>query len=97
MKKIHTKLQAECLLHLLNKTISDKIKLIGSFGRGTEMSEHDIDVYIPNKRKTINLKHKLIHLLDAREVVDTDWGGWYFYDTFYGDVDVFFTTKDFDY
>jgi len=109
MGKIHTKIQAECLIHLLNKTVSDKATLIGSFGKGAETSEHDIDVLIPDRKKTSRFKTALILLLEPKPstrsdgtfaengVTDTDWGGWYFHNTFYGDVDIFFTTKDFDY
>lgn len=97
IKKVHTKKDATCLLHLLRKTISEKVELIGSFGKGSIQSSHDIDVLIPDKRRTNGLKNKLMNLLDAQSVEDTDWGGWYFYNTFYGNVDVFFSTKDFDY
>ena len=94
--KTHTRCAAECLLHLLRKTVSEDASLIGSFGRGAETSEHDIDVLVPGARRTVRLRNKITHLLDADRVTDTDWGGWYFHDTFYGDVDVFFSTKDFD-
>lgn len=96
--KLHTKQQAEFLLFFLKKTITEKCTLIGSFGRGTESSDHDIDVLLPLEfyfKK--GLKTKLKSLLNATEVVDTDWGGWYYSDTYFGDVDIFFTINDFDY
>ncbi len=90
------KRDAECLVHFLQKTIYGKIKLIGSFGKNKKSSKHDIDILLSGKKKTVRLRNHIKNLLDAKKVEDTDWGGWYFHDTFYGDVDIFFTTKNFD-
>lgn len=96
-EKQHTKEKADFLVWLLRKLISKETRLIGSLGRGELLSDHDIDVLIPDRTNTHYMKDKLFDLLDATEVVDTDWGGFYFRDTYFGDVDVFFSTKDFDY
>lgn len=93
----HTKKDADYLLQLMKIFITKKAVLIGSFGKGAEMSNHDIDILLPNFKKTKRLKEKLTILLLAKEIEDTDWGGWYFKNTFFGDVDVFFNTKEFDY
>jgi hypothetical protein len=39
----------------------------------------------------------VMKLLEAKSYEKTDWGGYYFHDTFFGDIDIFFSTKDFDY
>jgi len=94
---LHTIQQAQFLLFYLQKTISHDAELIGGFGKGKVESEHDIDVYFPTTKSTTHLKKKLLKLLDAKSVEVTDWNGWYFRETFFGDVDVFFSIKDFDY
>ena len=56
---------------------------------------------ITNKAELIGfneeLKNKIFYLLNAESVENTDWGGWYFNNTDFGDVDIFYTTEDFDY
>lgn len=94
---IHTREDALMLLQLLRETISPNAELIGSFGKGVQSSEHDIDIYIHDKEKSFLLKQELINLLNPSKVEDTDWDGWYFHDTSYGDVDIFFSIKDFDF
>lgn len=93
---IHTRKDAEMLLLMLRE-ISPNAMLIGSFGRGAESSEHDIDIYLPDKVKSLMLNQILVLLLDPKKVENTDWDGWYFHDTSYGDVDIFFSIEDFDY
>ena len=92
----HTLYDAKQLLEFLQERVDKDAKLIGSLGRGVE-SDHDIDVLLPNKKKTKKLQRELKNLLDAERCEETDWGGLYLYDSFYGDIDIFFTTKDFDY
>jgi hypothetical protein len=94
--KLHTIKQAKSLLSALHVFVSPDAKLIGSFGKGEKTSMHDIDVYLP-LHKTSELKQKLIVLLKSDKAEDTDWDGWYFSDTLYGNVDVFFSTDKFDY
>lgn len=96
-EKLHTIKDAEGVLYLIQKHISKKAKLIGGFGKGKTKSNHDIDLLIPDKKFTKKLKDKLFKLLNAESVEDTDWGGWYFNKTSFGDVDIFHTTEDFDY
>lgn len=109
MNKLHTKKDAENLLYLLKKSGFSDARLIGSFGKNAEQSMHDIDVLLPNYKKTKRLENKLTFLLEPKAsirsngtyaengVTYTDWGGIYFHNTYFGDVDVFFSTKDFDY
>lgn len=92
-----TKQMAKSALKLIQKEISDKAKLIGGFGKGKTTSMHDIDILIPFMKFDTELKNKLKNLLNAKSVTNTDWGGWYFTGTDFGDVDIFYTTKDFDY
>lgn len=91
----HTFKDAENLLFFLKKTVADDAKLIGSFGRGVE-SDHDIDVLIPDCRRTVRFVSNISSLLEAKSYEYTDWGGVFFHDTFFGDVDIFFTTKNFN-
>lgn len=60
-------------------------ELIGSLGRGNN-SGHDIDILISQK------DYLKIHecLSPVEEVIATDWGGLYFRNSQYGDIDVFF-------
>lgn len=96
-EKLHTKKDADSALDIIQKNISKEATLIGGFGKGKKTSKHDIDILIPNRKFTSKLKNKLKDLLNAKSVEDTDWGGWYFNNSDYGDVDIFYTTKDFDY
>jgi len=97
MPRIHTISDANCALKLIQENISINSSLIGSFGKGSIASTHDIDILIPDKKFNNNLKDKLFNLLNASGVEDTDWGGWYFHNTLFGDIDIFPSTEDFDY
>ncbi len=95
----------------LKKTISPSAQLIGSLlTKGA--SNNDIDIYLPNIKKTTAVINKLKKLLEPTPyskrkdgsfsedgVTHTDWGGAFFHNTFFGDIDIFFKgcTKDFDY
>ena len=94
---LHTIEDANSVLELLRKNISVNAKLIGGFGKGKLTSKHDIDILIPDKKFTDDLKNKILNLLNAESVENTDWGGWYFNNTDFGDVDIFYTEDDFDY
>jgi predicted nucleotidyltransferase len=96
-KRTHTKEDADRLLDLIHIHVSSEASLIGSFGRGKISSLHDIDILIPNIEFDDLFKERLIKLLNAKTVEPTDWGGLYFSGTDYGNVDVFYTTEDFDY
>lgn len=96
MKK-YTPRDGKIVEYFLKKNGFPKAKLIGSLSRGKN-SKHDIDILLPDEKNTVKLIKKLIYLLEPkRGCVATDWGGLFFKDTFFGNVDVFFTTKDFDY
>lgn len=95
--KVHTKKDAEYCLWYIRKHIFPRAKLIGSLGKGAEVSLNDIDIYVPKSNRTNKNKKIFTGLLDAKEVVDTDWGGWFFYDTPFGNVDIFFDITEFDY
>ena len=62
-----------------------------------EKGENNPD--IPNMKDVVSErdKRKISKLLDAKRVESTDWGGWFFYDTVFGNVDVFFDISKFDY
>jgi hypothetical protein len=96
-ERLHTKTDAENVINLIKKNISDEAVLIGGFGKGKKTSEHDIDILIPDRKFNDELKNKLFNLLNAESVEDTDWGGWYFNNTNFGDIDIFYTTSEFDY
>lgn len=86
------------VIKLLHEKGYQNAKLIGSLGAGKE-SEHDIDVFIPItnpkiKRKCVN---DLAKIFQAQYYCGTDWGGVYFTNTIFGDIDLFFSTDDFDY
>lgn len=100
MKKLHTKNDAEFLIFFLHKMGFSDAKLIGGFGKGKETSEHDIDVLIkilPSPVNMINFSENMKELLDADSFEYTDMKSWYFHNTFFGDVDIFFSTEHFDY
>ncbi len=94
-ERLHTLEDAKFVLNLIRDKISNQATLIGGFGKGKTTSMHDIDILIPNK--DISIKNNLMQLLNAESVESTDWGGLYYNNTPYGDVDIFFTTEDFDY
>lgn len=96
MKK-YTPRDGKIVEYFFRKNGFPTAKLIGSLGRGKN-SNNDIDILLPYAKNTLQLRQKLIYLLEPKkDFVDTDWGGLFFYDTFFGNVDIFFTTKDFDY
>lgn len=94
-EKLHTLEDANKALNLIKSKISNQASLIGGFGKGKKSSMHDIDILIPDK--DVSIENELMELLDAESVEGTDWGGLYYNNTPYGDVDIFFTTEDFDY
>lgn len=107
MEKIpHTEKDAIYCLWYFRKHIWKNAVLIGGFGKGKKKSDHDIDIYLPGmlNRKTetansmlrIKTGKKISLLLDAKKYESTDWGGWFFYNTVFGNVDVFFDISEFD-
>lgn len=105
MEPVHSKKDADYCLWYIKKHICFDAVLIGSFSKGALYSNKDIDIYLPKflptgidiNYRTNKLKAKLIYLLDAESVELTDWGGWFFHNTIFGNVDVFFNIDDFDY
>jgi hypothetical protein len=97
MEKLHTKKDAEYCLWYIKKHIFPNARLIGSFGKGAESSMKDIDIHIIDAKPINRNKQMFFDLLDAKGVEDTDWGGWFFHDTIFGNVDVFFDISEFDY
>lgn len=86
----HTSEQANYLVRLLKVYVDPDTKLIGSLGRGEKESRHDIDVLLPNRRKSKGTLALLKQMLNTKRHKFTDWGGIYFSDTPWGNVDVFF-------
>lgn len=95
--RLHTIFDAENALNLIQKNISKSAILIGGFGKGKTESTHDIDILITDVKFDDLLKNKISKLLKAESVEETDWGGLYFNNTIFGDIDIFYTDKDFDY
>ncbi len=91
----HTRKDAEYCLWYFKKHINENAELIGSFGKGAEFSEKDIDIYI--HEGNLEMKNQIMELIDAKDVELTDWGGLFFYESIFGNVDVFFDISDFDY
>ena len=86
------------VIRLLQANGYKKARLIGSLGAGKE-SDHDIDILIPlrNKKTKSRCAIALAKLLKAEKYCGQDWSGAYYTKTIFGDVDLFFSTKDFDY
>lgn len=80
---------ARYLIHLFRLYVDSDARLIGSLGKGKKVSDHDIDVLLPNS--TLRDAGRIKKLLRAGKGERTDWGGIYFRHTFWGDVDVFFS------
>jgi len=91
---LHTLATANAvLLHLQNSGYPDA-KLIGSFGNGIEFSEHDIDILLPSAEISEEFIEKMSSLLSCSGSISlTDWGGVYFKNTRFGDIDIFFNTN----
>ena len=66
-------------------------KIIGSLEYKTE-SSHDIDIVITNPSDSTFLRFTLRRLLSNSNsrIVFTEWDGIFFYDTYFGNVDIFF-------
>lgn len=93
---IHTLHMANDVINLLHISGFTDAKLIGSFGKGNIESNHDIDVLL-NEQKTEELENKLKNLFRPTHIEYTDWGGIYYHNTQFGNIDIFFSTKKFDY
>jgi hypothetical protein len=99
IKNGHTQEMAGRLQYIVYRVISKDSKIIGKLGRGNEntISYHDIDLLLPGMKVNKKLIDDLSKILKPRDYELTDWGGVFFHDTKFGDVDVFFNTKDFTY
>lgn len=70
-------------------------EVIGNIAR-TGFSEHDIDIWI-KEQYTYQLRNKVISLFIPKKVLNTDWGGFYLYDTPLGNIDIFLRIDNLDY
>jgi hypothetical protein len=95
-EKLHTLQDAEDVLSLLHFHVSKNASLIGGFGKGKLTSKNDIDILIPDVKFDQEFKQKITKLLNAESVENTDWHGFFFNNTDYGNIDMFYTTEDFD-
>ena len=86
---IHTVKMAAAALSFIKSNFDDTAVLIGSLSKGEE-SNHDIDVLIAGRKRDIETRDRLIILLHPTEFEYTDWGGIYFSNTLWGDIDIFF-------
>jgi hypothetical protein len=93
---IYSVRSGKAVVSFLKRNGFPNAKLIGSLGRGIP-SNHDIDILLPKHKRSILLCNRLMELLDSNEYEYTDWGGIFIKNTHFGDIDVFFTIKDFDY
>lgn len=103
MKKKYTKEDGLNVVRFLRSFGFKNVELIGSLAKKGE-SSNDIDVLIPKKsmfggnyKMSRKMKKRLIKILGAEVYSYTDWEGIYLYGTWFGNVDIFFTTKYFDY
>lgn len=86
------------VVNFLVKCGFSRATLIGSLAKENGTSSNDIDILIDDESYSKKLEdHFRILLKPKGKVVRTDWGGIYLYDTIYGNVDIFFTTENFDY
>lgn len=81
--------EAIALKHYLKSNLNIESEIIGSLAEKFE-SNHDIDILISNPKDTIELRDKLIELLQPTRIVKTDWNGIFLYGTKFGNVDIFF-------
>lgn len=87
---------SDVVLFLRQNNLWANAKIIGSIGRG-KTSQHDIDILLNGAQYSEKFRKELCEKLGAKRWVRTDWGGIFLYGTFFGDIDIFFTDKDFDY
>lgn len=91
----HTKEDGLAACCFLIENGFEDAQLIGSLAKN-ESSEHDIDILLP--KNSLEDEDKLMEILLCGGLFErTDWGGIFFHGTQFGNVDIFFTTEDFDY
>lgn len=93
----YTKRVAEGIVHLLNTILPETFIVVGSLSKkGTSNTDIDL-LIIPAKRNGTAgdcLIETLTKLLKAEKTEITDWGGVYFTNTSFGDIDIFHSDKD---
>ncbi len=94
--KLHTIKDAQYCLWYFRKYVDSEAKLIGSFGKGKTESMKDIDIFLPNSSPHESLKKTIKSDIEADSVEITDWDGWFFHNSVFGNVDVFFDISEFD-
>lgn len=94
MELKYSKEHGEAVVSFLNDNGFLDCDLIGSLAK-IGFSDHDIDIHVRNSG-TREDRDKLISLFGGT-VDETDWGGLYFSNTQFGDVDIFFSIDGFDY
>lgn len=92
---IYTPKYGRFVVNVLKNLGFNTARLIGSLSRGKN-SKHDIDILLKGLKRSYVLRKKLGRLLHSESFEYTDWGGIYFKNTIFGDVDIFFSTKGFD-
>ena len=89
---IYSKKDGDDVVRFLQVEFKISSTLIGSLAK-TGGSNHDIDILLECE-KTKDLLCDLILKLSPHGVDETDWGGWYFSRTIFGDIDFFFEYPD---
>lgn len=87
---LHTPAMGAGLISALIAAGFREPQIIGSVAAGVR-SLHDLDVLLPHDSMTPETLVRLTDTLCPKDgYVETDWPGWFFHGTVYGEVDVFF-------
>ncbi len=95
---IYTISKAKKVEDWFRKEIAKSVVLIGSHSKGRS-SKHDIDIYLSKVNVSPIIGRIIGKKLKCSSFEKTDWGGYFYHDTIFGEIDVFFKgqTKNFDY
>lgn len=85
----YTYKDAKLVSEFISKILETEVIIIGSIGKGLQ-STNDIDLYIPGIESSYEIVRFIYDCIKAKGVITTDWGGSYFIDTLFGDIDIFF-------
>lgn len=94
-----TKREAEILVFMLSRVMLSGVNLVPEIVGGLThktTSKHDIDIVLKKGVvPSVMLKQYLAYVLGCQgNIEDNNNGGYYFRDTFFGDVDIYFENKE---